>query len=79
MPQLSLYLNDAAMDGLRASAREANRSLSRYVADLVVSKQEGRGWPEGYWEDVYGALSDDSFVVPADALDASLDGPLPQF
>ncbi|MCI8452159.1 antitoxin [Enterorhabdus sp. P55] len=78
MPQLSLYLNESAMDGLRASARKANRSLSRYVADLVTEKQQGRGWPAGYWEDVYGALADDSFVAPAE-LDAAHDGPLPQF
>lgn len=78
MPQLSLYLNESAMDGLRASAQKANRSLSRYVADLVTEKQEGCGWPVGYWDDVYGALADDSFVVPAEP-DAVLDGPLPQF
>ncbi len=78
MPQLSLYLNESAMDGLRASAQKANRSLSRYVADLVTEKQRGGGWPEGYWEDVYGALADDSFVVPAE-LAAALDGPLPRF
>lgn len=78
MPQLSLYLNESAMDGLRESAQKANQSLSRYVADLVMEKQRGGGWPTGYWEDVYGALADDSFVVPPE-LAAALDGPLPQF
>ena len=28
------------------------------------SSREGRGWPSGYWDNVYGCLRDPTFVVP---------------
>ena len=78
MPQLSLYLNDAAMGALRADAAKEKMSLSRYVADLITSKREEPSWPDRYWEGVYGALADASFQVPAEP-SAALDGKLPAF
>ena len=38
--------------------------MSRYVTGLIRESGEGRGWPAGYWDNVYGCLKDPSFVVP---------------
>lgn len=76
MPQLSLYLDDLTMGVLRANARRETKSLSKYAADLI--KQENvSAWPPSFWA-TYGALHDESFVVPID-IDVRLDGPLPDF
>lgn len=67
MPQLSLYLDDDTMATLRKDAKEAGLSLSKYTAGLIRGSSENRGWPEGYWESVYGCMAgDDSFVAPED-------------
>ena len=54
MPQLSLYLDEPTMEKLR----------ERYVTGLIRESGEGRGWPSGYWDNVYGCLRDPTFVVP---------------
>lgn len=77
MPQLSLYIDSEALDLLREDAKRSNTSMSKYVTRLIKSKP-GSAWPDGYWESVYGALTDDSFVVPEE-LDPALDGSLPDF
>ncbi len=64
MPQLSLYLDDATMNLLRQNAAEAQQSLSKYVVGLIQRDNEGSAWPEGYFEQVCGRLTDPSFVVP---------------
>ena len=76
MPQLSLYLDDKTMADLRVDARECGLTLSKFVASLLQEKAANR-WPDGYWS-LFGALDDDSFVLPED-LDLSLDGPVPSF
>ena len=73
MPQLSLYVDDETMDLLRKNANDRYVSLSRYVRDLIRDRDFG-AWPDGFW-DIYGALEDDSFVVPSE-LDSSLDQPV---
>lgn len=70
MPQLSLYLDDAAMNLLRESARQEKTSLSRYAKRLIVERSSS-SWPVSFW-DTYGALDDDSFVAPAE-IDPALD------
>ena len=73
MPQLSLYLDESTMEILRASAQSENTSMSKYAAKLISSRKQYGGWPDGYWENVYGCLDDDSFTVDDTALDDSLD------
>ena len=73
MPQLSLYLDDSTMEALRACSQREGVSLSKYVGQLIKDHAVP-GWPMGFW-DTYGALNDDSFVVPEE-LDAALDGVL---
>lgn len=72
MPQLSLYLDDKTMDILKEKATEAHVSLSKYVTHLIKADGENRGWPEGYWETVYGCLTDPTFAVPKE-VDIPLD------
>ena len=72
MPQLSLYIDDETMGVLRKSANERDVSLSRYARDLISSQSES-AWPSDFW-DVYGALEDDSFVVP-EGLNPPFDSP----
>lgn len=63
MAQLCLYLDDKTMGRLREDSSAANRSLSGHVSDLINGRGEPKGWPAGYWG-IYGALTDDSFVLP---------------
>ncbi|MCI9130029.1 MAG: antitoxin [Eggerthellaceae bacterium] len=78
MPQLSLYLNEPTMALLREDCQKSGNSLSRYVSELITAKRTESSWPQGYWDNVYGALDDDSFQVPSE-LDGKLDGELPEF
>lgn len=71
MPQLSLYLDDAAMESLRCDAGRSGTSLSRYARELIQNRSES-AWPVGFWS-TYGALDDSTFSEPAE-LDANLDG-----
>ena len=74
MPQLSLYVNDATMGTLRASAQNAGMSMSKYASNLIRERADHGGWPAGYWENVYGCLGDDfGFDCANDDLNAVLD------
>ena len=72
MPQLSLYLDEPTMELLRDHSTRAHQSMSKYVAGLIRRSDYAHGWPEGYWESVYGCLKDPSFVAP-DEVEAPLD------
>ena len=76
MPQLSLYLDDAAMADLRESSAAEHLSLSSYARKLIRNHSDS-AWPAGFWG-LYGMLEDESFTLSGE-LDASLDGPLPAF
>lgn len=67
MPQLSLYLDDATMDMLRERSARSQDSMSKYVAKLIQRDDACDAWPQGYWENVCGSVSDPTFVVPDDA------------
>lgn len=75
MPQLSLYLDDVEMASLRESAKRANKSLSSYARE-VLRAQESK-WPASFWA-TYGALRDESFVVP-ESQDEAFDRVMPSF
>lgn len=79
MAQLSLYMDEMAMESLRADAAQAGMSISSYAREVLETRHDaGRAWPDGYWESVYGSLTDPTFVVPEE-LDPALDGPVPVF
>lgn len=53
MPQLHLYVPEAIAKQLRARARAAGMSVSRYIAS-VVRQGLGQGWPDGFFEKTAG-------------------------
>ena len=63
MPQLSLYISDENLVTLRNRSAEEGLSMSRYANRLIEQDANSGGWPAGFW-DLYGAISDESFVAP---------------
>ncbi|MEA2339412.1 MAG: hypothetical protein QOE82_3419 [Thermoanaerobaculia bacterium] len=53
MPQLHLYVPDDVAETAKSRARAAGKSLSSYLADLVIHEVAGE-WPEGFFEKVVG-------------------------
>lgn len=76
MPQLSLYLDDAAMEQLRSRAKNEGMSLSRY-ARRQIGEQPAALWPDSFWG-TYGALCDETFELPQE-LDFASDTPRGSF
>lgn len=59
MAQLSLYMDDAAMEELRADAEAAGKSISSYAREVLDKRHEPKhgwvnGWPPGYF-DLFGS------------------------
>ena len=55
MAQLSLYMDDIAMEELRADAEAAGKSISSYAREVLEKRHEAErgwvnGWPPGYFE-----------------------------
>jgi hypothetical protein len=63
MPQLHLYVPDEVAETAKARARAAGKSLSSYLADLVVQEVAGE-WPEGFFEEVVCGWKVDSLQRP---------------
>ncbi len=55
MPQLHLYVPEKTAEILRRKARERGRSLSAYLAEIVVREVDEEDWPEGFFEEVLGS------------------------
>jgi hypothetical protein len=53
MPQLHLYVPDEVAETAKARAKATGKSLSSYLADLVINEVAGE-WPEGFFEEVVG-------------------------
>lgn len=53
MPQLHLYVPDDVAEAAMSRAKAAGKSLSSYLADLVVNDVADE-WPEGFFEEVVG-------------------------
>lgn len=65
MPQLSLYLDDPTMESLRANAAREDKTLSKFVANVLRDHAESNLWPQGFFN-LYGACDDDALVEPPD-------------
>lgn len=63
MAQLSLYMDEAAMESLREDAAKANVSISAYARSVLEERNERKagewvhGWPPN-WFDLYGSIPD---------------------
>lgn len=63
MPQLHCYVPKEVAERLRRRAEEAGMSLSRYLAALA-RREVAAGWPEGYFEQVFGQANPESIRRP---------------
>lgn len=67
MAQLSLYMDDASMEELRADAEVAGKSISSYAREVLEQRNErGRGWVNGWPPGYFENLKPLSFERPAD-------------
>jgi hypothetical protein len=57
MPQVSIYLDQATLDRVKASAKEQHKSVSRWVGDCVKESFKD-SYPPGFW-DLLGSVPDD--------------------
>ena len=53
MPQLHLYVSDDVAETATARAKAAGKTLSSYLADLVVTEVGGE-WPDDFFDEVIG-------------------------
>ena len=64
MPQLNIYLDEQTQAKARQAAKRAGCSLSSWArAQLSAAADEGKTWPEGYF-DSFGSIQDDRFTAP---------------
>jgi len=56
MPQVSIYLPDAAYKRVREEAKLRHLSTSKVITEAVEAKLN-KGWPEGYFE-LFGSIPD---------------------
>lgn len=66
MSQLTIYLDKQTEDKARRAAKREGMSLSGWArAKLNAAADEGKIWPEGYFE-LFGIVKDTTFTVPED-------------
>lgn len=78
MPQVSLYVDDQAMEELRADAAREGTSLSKYVAARIRrDSQLGvvSGAPTQLLDKLYGCLADDDSFARPPQLEYDFDAP----
>jgi hypothetical protein len=63
MPQLHLYVPEDLATEIARRAESLGVSVSKYLAD-VVKKEVSPGWPPGYFEQVVGSITDETFQRP---------------
>lgn len=64
--QLQLYVPDDVAEMAKSKAKAAGKSLSSYLADLVVEDVAGQ-WPEGFFEEVVGGWKGEPLQRPEQA------------
>lgn len=79
MAQISLYVDDDVLTGLKERAAAQGVSVSRLTAQIIEADRRSSAWPEG-WFDLYGSVPDfpdidDSILEPSldDACDWFVD------
>lgn len=54
MGQQHFYVPDDVEELIQRKAKEANLSVSRFLADLVKRELTAGRWPDRYFDDVFG-------------------------
>ncbi len=65
MTQLHFSVDEATAKALAEQARLQGKSLSKYLADIVV-REVPSSWPPGYLDSVLGSLHPRDLVEPGD-------------
>jgi hypothetical protein len=84
MSQLRIYLPDDIAQMAKSRAKAAGKSLSSYLADLIV-QEVADDWPKGFFEEVAGGWKGEPLErTPGSAREdvkiaADFDGPLDDF
>ncbi len=65
MPQVSLYIDEITLRRIETAAKTEKLSLSKYVS-MKLRRSLADEWPDHY-DELFGAIEDDSFVVDAPA------------
>jgi hypothetical protein len=68
---MTIYLDGEVEQKVRAAARRAGKSLSRWAGEELAKAAGAGKWPEGYFE-IFGSIDDESFEAPEE-IPASLD------
>jgi hypothetical protein len=68
MPQISLYIDEKTLKKVEHAARRQHVSISKWVAEQIRAKVDPV-YPVDY-EKLFGSISDDTFVRPAEPLPA---------
>ncbi|HVR40161.1 MAG TPA: hypothetical protein VMU84_13785 [Thermoanaerobaculia bacterium] len=63
MPQLHLYVPDDVAEAVKAKAKASGKTLSSFLADLVVDEVAGE-WPASFFDDVVGGWKGDPLERP---------------
>jgi len=63
MPQLRLYVPEEVAEAAKAKAKATGKSLSSYLADLVISEVAGE-WPDGFFDHVTGGWKGEPLERP---------------
>jgi len=63
MPQLHLYVPEEVATTAKARAKAAGKSLSSYLADLVLNEVGGE-WPEEFFDTVVGGWKGEPIERP---------------
>jgi len=63
MAQVHCYIPDEIADQLGKKAEQQHLSVSKYLASLV-KKDIGSGWPDGYFEQVFGQWEGEPLLRP---------------
>ncbi len=68
MAQVSLYIEDEVMAGVKADAKTEGISVSKYVTRALAQRNAGKKITAAWLEGVYGSMADaDWLVVPEEA------------
>ncbi|MFB3893117.1 MAG: toxin-antitoxin system, antitoxin component [Phycisphaerae bacterium] len=57
MGHVNLYMDDESIKLLEKAAKREGTSVSKWVQKQIAPALRG-GWPEGYWQRVWGSLKD---------------------
>jgi hypothetical protein len=66
MPQLHFYVPEETATKLREKAKAKDKSLSKYIAEIVEKEVKPGGWPQGYFAQVAGSWKGEGIEEPED-------------